>query len=385
MKLLLIVGSANDIFVYNYSKWLKASMDVTIDVFEFYHNEQQSFDFAYFNHVYCAHGYQLPLPKMRGLIDAFVRSHELSRFIQDKHYDVIHVQRLVSPVVLQKHLHEHCGSLIMTFWGGEFIQQKVFYSTYFYLLYLDRFSKHVDYIINGDGSMNTILSHLPHFQGKYKRASFGSAPLEVLYDLMKKESREESKRILGFPEEKCVVLIGYSGKTLHRHIDIINELKKYPLLQPKIHLLAPMTRGADPEYTTLVERELMQSGYSYTLIKGVFLSDIEIGRIRNATDIVLQLSDFDGFSRSIVECLCAKSILIYGNWLGYKKYMPPSGFDGIEVKSIEEGVSIISNILDHQDVYHDMTNKNSENGRHQAIWSECIIDWVNVYKEALSN
>ena len=51
MKLLLIVGCANDIFVYNYAKWLKKSMNVSIDIFEFFPSSQQSFGTEYYDNV----------------------------------------------------------------------------------------------------------------------------------------------------------------------------------------------------------------------------------------------------------------------------------------------------------------------------------------------
>ena len=35
MELLLVAGTSNDIFIYNYAKWLKKTMDCRIDVFEF--------------------------------------------------------------------------------------------------------------------------------------------------------------------------------------------------------------------------------------------------------------------------------------------------------------------------------------------------------------
>ena len=229
----------------------------------------------------------------------------------------------------------------------------------------------------------SILKQLPAFKGSYKAAMLGSAPLEALYSLMETESKDESKRRLGMPEDKLSVMIGYSGKLLHRHIPIIRELVKYPSIKERIHILAPMTRGSKEDYVAEVGKELEESGFSYTLISGRFLSDEDMARVRNATDIALQLSEWDGFSRSIVECLCAGSVLVYGKWLEYGRLLSPAGLEGIEVDSIEAGVTALADIAGNMGAYKEMVARNHENGRHQGLWSECIKDWVEAYKELI--
>ena len=381
MKLLLIVGSANDIFIYNYAKWLKASMDVSIDVFELSPSDQQRYSNEFYDNVISAKG--CGIPKIRVFIDAFLKSWQLTRFIRGKEYDIIHCHWITPPIVITKELKEHCSKLVVSFWGGEFESQKILYSRKLYRLFLNRLTKQVDCVINESDSKQYILNNIPLYKGSYKTAVLGSAPLEFLYGIIKNETRIESKEQLGFPKDKISVLIGYSGKTIHRHQQIIDALKQRPALKQIIHLIAPMTRGANDNYIELVENELSKSGYSFSLIKGKFLSDEEIGRLRNATDIVLQLSDFDAFSRSIIECLCAKSIMIYGDWLGYEKYLKPSGFNAISVVSISEGIKVLSSIVNDLDAYKEMVESNFERGKRQYIWPECIKDWVNAYNDLI--
>ena len=205
--------------------------------------------------------------------------------------------------------------------GGELIEQKILYSTTIYRHYLKQLVKQADFIINDkEGKANT-LKQFPYFKGEYRAGSYGSAPIEALYDLMKFEKKETSKQSLGISVGKLTILIGYSGKRLHQHLPIISALAQHDELKNKVHILAPMTRDADTDYIESVKQALDNSGYEFTLLSGRYLSDKEIAQIRNATDIVLQFSLFDGFSRSIIECLCAKSVVIYGNWLGYEQYM----------------------------------------------------------------
>lgn len=175
-------------------------------------------------------------------------------------------------------------------------------------------------------------------------------------------------------------MIGYSGKSIHQHIPIIKTFSSVGMKKEFIHFLVPMTRGASSKYVQSVENMLQQSGYTYTLIKNCYLTDMDVARLRNATDITLQLSLFDGFSRSIIECLCARSILIYGNWLNYSDRLKEEGFSGITVQSIEEGVEKVYDIVDDLENYQKMGGENSQNGKNKNLWSECIMDWVTIYK-----
>lgn len=384
MKLLLIVGAANDIFIYNYAKWIKSSMSCEIDVFEVYPSAKQGFDNSYYSHVYAAKGYSLPIPKGKQLLDNIVRGINLQRFLRGKRYDIIHSHWVVSPVSLQRHLKNHCRKLILTFWGGEFDKQTILYSNKLYRYCLNILSKQVDCIVNNQNDKKHIIGNLPFFKGIFKNAILGSAPLEELYKLIQTESKMKSKELLNMPTDKLVVLIGYSGKSIHRQIPIIKELHKYPQLKNKIHILAPMTRGASNEFITLVENELKDLDFSFTLIAGRFLTDEEVARIRNATDIALQLSEWDAFSNSILECLCAKAILIYGDWLGYENHLPSLGFKGIEVQSVEDGITKLADLATRETDYQEMTESNYKNGRNQSLWSECIKDWVAAYRELLA-
>lgn len=385
IKLLLIVGHANDIFIYNYAKWLKLSVDIEIDVFQMFFDTKQSFDNKYYDSLTTAKGYQLPLPKGRGLIDSIVRGECLKKYLRGRHYDIIHSQWVVAPVVLQKDIKKHCDKFILSFWGGEFDKQTILGSSWLYCKLLNSMSCNVDCIINSVNGRECILRHLPSFRGIYRNASLGSSPLEALYNLMEKESKDEAKKRYNFPTEKTVVLIGYSGKPIHRQREIIQTLHDYPQLKEKIHILAPMTRGASDEFIECIENDLSDLNFSYTIISGRFLSDVEMARLRIATDVALQLSEWDSFSRSIIECLCAKSVLIYGDWLGYENHMASSGFAGIEAKSVEDGINKLEEVVDNISSYKDMTDSNYINGKHQAIWSECIIDWVNAYQELLKS
>lgn len=382
MKLLLIVGSANDIFIYNYAKWLKKSMDVTIDVFEFYPSTQQGYGNEYYDSLTTAKS--CGIPGVRGYVDPFVKGRNLTSYLKDKRYDIIHCHWVIAPLVLSEGLKSHCNKLVVTFWGREYANIKIMGFNFWFRRRLNSFVKDVDAIINSKTFEQRFKEEAPMYKGDFYYASFGSKPLEELYQLMEIEERVDSKRTWNIPVDKYCVMIGYSAKKVHQHLAIIEELSKNDNLKQRIHLLAPMTRGGRKDYVDKVKKALQNSGYTYTFIEGRFLSDTEVAQLRNATDITLQLAESDGFSRSIIECLCAKSVMIYGEWLNYDNYLQSDGFEAIKVNNIEEGITKIQSVIDNMSSYEDMVSSNHRSGKQVHLWSECIKDWVNAYNALIN-
>lgn len=385
MKLLLIVGTANDIFIYNMVKWLKKSMNVTIDIFEFYPSEQQNVNKGIYNHVESVNS-NIWINKIRGIrsfIYPYYASYKLQQYLKNNKYDIIHCHWIVPPLVLTRKIKQHCKKLFVTFWGREYKNFKLLGSWKIYKNNLDRFIEDVDYIINSRQFGVLIKKMYPKSNFIFKEGYLGAASLDYLYELMSKTTKSESKNYYKMPNEKISVMIGYSGKSLHQHMKIIEELIKYPNLRTRIHLIVPMTRGGGCKYINKVENALLNSGYTYTLLKDSFLTDVEIAKLRYATEITLQLSTTDGFSRSIIECLCAKSIVIYGNWLEYEKHLSMSDLFAVPVSSISEAIVQLEYVIDHKSDYIYQVEQNSINGKKRNKWSDCIKDWVDAYNEVM--
>lgn len=383
MRLLFVVGVANDVFIYNLAKWLKSSIDdLTLDIFEFYPLVQQGYSNQYYDSLDSPKGNRWfeKIKGVRKLIQPFYEASQLDEFLKDKQYDIIQCHWIVPQVVLSKHLKEHCQQLCFMFWGGEFEVQTVLFSKKLYLRKLFDTLKEVDYITNSSYAISSYKKDYPQIKCKYQVENLGSSAMEELYKLSEKETKDESKKLMEMPLDKKSVLIGYSGKTLHNHLGVIKELAVRDDLKGRIHLLAPMTRGAADYYIAQVEEALQNSGYTYTLLKNCFLTDTEVARLRNATDIVLQMSDFDGYSRSIVECLSASAIMIYGDWLDYKVHLDSDGFTAIKTESIHKGMDVLNDVLNDYQRYADAAAENRMNGK-RYLWSECIKDWVNFYRK----
>ena len=71
--------------------------------------------------------------------------------------------------------------------------------------------------------MKELFPETPLYESR-----FGMASLDTIVNLNNSQKKEESKRYWGMPPDKISLLIGYSGKRLHNHLDIIKALKNYP-------------------------------------------------------------------------------------------------------------------------------------------------------------
>ena len=381
MKILLVVSSANDVFIYNLAKWLKQSMECTIDAFELYPsvtaNQEDSSGLLETVVTADRSCWWWNNTMTRFVFSPLKFAKQLDEFVSNKHYDVIHIQGVWAYLPLTNNLRAHTDKLFVSFWGIEHIKGEVWHSHLIYDYRLKRFIKTIDGITGALARLKVMKELFP--ETPLYESRFGMASLDTIVNLNNSQKKEESKRYWGMPPDKISLLIGYSGKRLHNHLDIIKALKNYPDFYNRVHLLAPMTRGASSDYVKEVEKALTQSGYSYTLLKDRFLTDEEIGILRHSTDVVFQFADSDAYSRSIIESICAGAILIYGNWIKYNDLLADDGFEAFETDSIQGGIKILNDYVISPEKYMLIGKKNVSSGCKQYQWSECIKDFVGIY------
>ncbi len=384
MRILLIVGYADSVFAYNYAKWLKQKENSWIvDVVQIY-DSNPGVNSKYYNELFTVdRKLNVGFLSHVKLFDTYYQHRKIKKILEDGKYDIIHCHWLIPEIISLTFLKKYCSKAVATLWGGELVKQEILGSKKLYLFALRRFLKSIDAVLNSKASIEKNKELWPP-KIKCISASFGSEPMEQLHHVMSNYSKRESKEKLGFPSEKLSVMIGYSAKDLHQHIPIILELCHRDYLREKIHLVLPMTRDANMDYVEKVNQELVKSGFSYTLIANRFMTDLEVAELRNATDIVLQLSTFDGFSRSILECLFAKAILIYGDWLGYTLHLEGCGCTGIPTGSIKGGCDALEKIIISFNEYKSVGEQNNIKLQSQGLWSKCIEDWIIAYKNLLS-
>lgn len=382
---ILLVGDANSIFFVHYANALKKAMDVEIHVYSPFPNkgdyDKYPYDYVYFDD-YMLKKYS-DIRYVSWFYEPYVERAHFGKFLKRNgiKYDIIHFQWIMPAWVLRtKAYRKFADKVCLTLWGGELEYLQLLRSHKYYLAKLGDFIKTVDAVI-GTMANQEFFDKYPFVKPVSRYGIYGSSIIEKLSQMS--ETREDCKAKMGVAADKITVVLGYSGKMLHNHDKILKDIvnhEGFKNVVDRLHFIFPMSRNYGASYSDDLEAVLKQNGCSYSMIKG-YMSDDAVACLRKATDIMFQLSDFDGLSNSIKECLCANSVLISGDWFPTYHVLKSAGFKYLEVSNREEAVDVFYKVIDNQEYYRDMVKDNKRLATQQYSWTECIKDWVKVYKE----
>lgn len=383
----LIVGSADTIFITNYVKSLKKVMDIEVHVYS-PHPRTGNYDSYPYDYVHFEDEIKFKsklLNKVQFLLTPFIFKKRLSRFLKKQKtvYDIIHFHRIFPGWVVPPNSYKkYCKKMLMTYWGGELDVEHILFSKRIYRYLLKKMFKKTDMVLNSF-SDKRYFQWFPFIRNKSQYAVFGSSIVNEINDY--KGTREDAKKELGIHKDTITVLLGYSGKRMHNQGKIFKRVvedSNYQANKEKFHFIVSMTRGGSEEFATELENGFKEAGASYTIIKGGYSSDRDVAILRLATDFVFQLSDFDAVSASIRECICAGSIVITGNWLQYDM-LKNTGFKYPEVTDIDEGVKLFYHLQNNYPTCLEEYEINKRLGENEYSWGNCIKPWAEAYKKVV--
>lgn len=383
---ILLVGDANSIFFVHYVKALKKQMDAEIHVYSPIARNQNYSEYPYDKVFF--DDYELKKCSRIRFVSTFFNPYVMrmrfGKFLRHNgiHYDIIHFHWIIPAwVICPKAYHRYADKICMTLWGGETKKLQLLKSHEFYLSKLKRFMKNADIMISGI-STTSFFERFPMAKDITRYGVFGSSIIDALSK--DQSDKNECKNMFGVENDRITVMLGYSGKALHNQDKILKEIAKhagFEQVRDKLHFILPMTRGSEESFLESLERLLKNNQCHYTMIKGKYMSDEDVVKLRKATDIIFQLSDFDGVSSSIKESLCAGTVMISGYWFAGYHVLKDMNFKYLEVKSIKEGVEKFYEVVENMEFYQDFVKNNENVGKQQFSWEYCIKNWIKVYKE----
>lgn len=389
---LLLVGDANSIFFVEYVKALKKIMDIKVCVYSPEPNRNLYSEYPY-DEVYFDDYSKKKITKIKllgGMLIPFLLYRNFKKFIEKSNtkFDIIHIHWLRPAWVINPNLfNKYASNLIVTFWGGELEKLQLLHSHHIYMYRLGKLLECADYCMGSPISLNGRIAKLyPNIKDKFCYGYYGSSIIELLSK--KETTNTEAKTLFNIPPSKKTILLGYSGKKIHRHLDLLNSISTNDLFskyKETIHFILPMTRGASSTYIHEVEETLLKIGCSYTMIKNTYQKDEDVANLRLATDIAFQVTDFDGLSNSIKEILCAGSILICGDWYPTYSVLKEDGFRYLEVNSIQCAVDTFYSVLSNLETYKKQFYANKNVAKAKYSWSECIKPWAALYNKCKNN
>lgn len=392
MKVLLI-GQADSIFFENYTKTIKLyRSDITFDVFSI-DQITNRYDLSACQNVFQSNWNNLSVSRIRGIgtiIHPIYLCVTLLFFLKrnKSKYDIIHYKWLVAGVTLLSLFNiPSFKRSIATLWGSEMEFQKILFSRNIYYFFLTRFLNKINtFTYTSDQQLESLKKLNLENSSRSCYAIYGSTIYSQIEELIKKENKKDSKSKLHIDIEKITISLGYSGKKLHQHEKIINTLSKNELFlkqSEQFVFILPFTHGGSKDYYKRITDLLDKIGFKYLLILEK-MSVNEVARLRNATDIMLQLSVSDGRSASIIESLLTGTIVISGEWLPYKIFHE-KGIYFHEVNNIDASFAIkLLEVVQNLYKELDKCKLNAEKIGWET-WEKVIPNWINIYEKVIWN
>ncbi len=259
-------------------------------------------------------------------------------------------------------------------WGSDFYRANAFDTALKRRLY-----QKVDFIGIGNPIMKEhFLKQNPEVESKVRRVVFGIDKLTKIQQLLSTCSRSELMKKWDVPERKIIITIGYNGRRLQQHLEVLSSLEKaLEKLEDTAHILIPYGNLGTDQYKRELTHKLEEMSLDYTIIDW-FSSDQEVAEYRIISDVAINAQTTDAMSASIQEHLYAGSVVLTGSWLPYD-YFRNLGlvFSSFEWSTVSEKFIAIVESLKRQ--------KEAVQGNKEIIWSHSawpatIKDWVNLYK-----
>lgn len=292
--------------------------------------------------------------------------------------DILHIQYL-SPTnrFFWKSFKKISQKIVITIWGSDFYQ-----ATNKTKKKLKKMIKECDAITFTNPIMvNDFLNYYKDIDlsNKIHVIPFGLKVLDILKN--KLIISEQARKDLGFPQNKIVLVVGYSSNPIHQQAKIINLLNTLdPIYKDKLFLVLPMTYGND-EYRSIIEKLLFTSEIKSTILKE-FMSYENIAKLRVATDIMINLPITDQFSGTMQEHMYAGSIVITGSWLPYHIFWEKGVYAEI-ISTMDNLTNKLLYVLENLNELRDKTKKNKKIIWELSSWEKNTIKWNSFYKSLI--
>jgi hypothetical protein len=222
-----------------------------------------------------------------------------------------------------------------------------------------------------------LLLRFPEIDNKIRVLSFGMRSLDVIRELKKTETQEDSRRRLGLPSDKLIVTVGYNGMPQQQHGMIIDGLDALSAeAKVRLFVLVPMTYPDNPGYQAEVEARMQAAGVDFAMLRDK-LDIKDICRIRIVSDYAINMQTTDSLSASIQEHIFAGSTVIVGRWLPYDIFEEM----GVPLRKVDDARGIAAALeTPGRDRNWPPPPAYAEKIYERSSWSSSIGKWMDLYR-----
>jgi len=305
----------------------------------------------------------------------------LRSYLSNQEFDLIHVHALSpTPTPIMKLLTKlQSHPIVVSCWGSDVLRSSD----------MDFAKKQQSLLRRSD--MITVSS--PEIceivLSKYGRdllnkiaTTYHSPSIHSVTDRNQTKDQQEFRAKHQIASERKIVCVSHNGHAGGQHLALINSLKELDVVeQQMIHLLFPMTYGANKERIEMVRNEVSNTKFEFTILTE-YLSDDEVAQLRSSCDVFIYAPVSDAFSASVSQALAAKSICILGSWLPYKLRVQ-AGLKYWEVDSPSGVAGELSSILRNWTDARQQIENNRSLSIEMFERKKLGQQWIDVYEKAI--
>ena len=376
-RTLLVIAGLNSIHVFNIVKYVlvHTGMNITIYNTEGEKSEvnQQYLSFFESHNIKVVGGGNVA----RDGILKYMR-HSYSDIKSLGNFDIVNlffVSHYIAPILFL--FKKKYGKIILNFWGSD-----VFRSNWVKRLsYLPLVKTANTLSFTGERARDMLLRY-PLFGSCSDKCVIRGMGIPLVSTIGQirsatKEQRDEWKEVLGIDKERITIAVGYHGRSTMQQNEVISSLlSDESFAIDSVQFLIP-SRGMNPSKRTEIENILKEHRAIYKFYNE-YMDDETMAKYRLLSDVFINAQTTDIASGSMIEHICAGSIMINASWLVYPN------LDKREIKyfvfhDFKELPIIVNKVLSNFQNIKPLCEQNYEKYANNRSWESKREMWLELY------
>lgn len=313
------------------------------------------------------------IPILRGLINQILL---IMKLREKGPFSAVHVHFVSkSKCFFLPYIRKVTNNIVLTYWGSDLLRRTD--------KEIRNMRKYVDLADKITFSTQKLKSKFEsvfgeEFCNKLSIVKFGSDNFDAIEKVELNESEEKSKKIIGFPDDKIVIVCGYNRNKKQQQLEILRQISMLnDAIIEKLCIVYPMTYGPkDIQYEKQIE-ELSSTLKCETIFLFDYLFAEDIARMCRSTDIFIHAQITDAFSATVQEFLYSGAILINGGWLDYSEF-DSNNINYVKFDRFEQLNIILEDVIENLQDIKNNVNKNRNIIKELSSWEANRSKWLNI-------
>lgn len=212
-----------------------------------------------------------------------------------------------------------------------------------------------------------------------KMFDFGHVGYACIDRVLETMDRAACKRHFGIETDSYTVCVGYSAATAQQHMPVLEQLATLPEeTLRKITIVLQQTYCLDDPAYVQKTRDYAAALPCKTVVLTEFMDDMEIARLRLASDLFLLSITTDSFCATLGEHFYAGAVVARGDWLTYRQ-LDDMGIEQILFHDFAEIPAIVEGAFSGE--IRPLANE--ERTRFPALysWDAVRPQWLSLYQD----